>query len=201
MNVLILGTDPSPLKLVLDMHKCRSIEFNGPIDVEYLHAHFVDFIISYRYRRIISKEVVESFKDKIINLHISFLPWNRGADPNLWSFLEDSPKGVTIHYINEGVDSGDIIAQKEIVFDYKGETLATTYERLNREIIELFKEQWALIMRGDVLRLRQTAGGSTHRKEDKRLFEHLLSEKGWDTSVEALVGKALTRSEKGKRGR
>ena len=65
----------------------------------------VDFIISYGYRHILKKDLIEMFPRKIANLHISLLPWNRGADPNLWSFLEDTPKGVTIHYIDCSVDT------------------------------------------------------------------------------------------------
>ena len=52
-----------------------------------------------------------------------------GQDPNLWSFIEDTPKGVTIHEIDEGIDTGDIIFQKEIVLN-SNETLASSYEKL-----------------------------------------------------------------------
>ncbi len=61
-------------------------------------------------------------KISIINLHISFLPWNRGAHPNFWSFYDDTPKGVTIHLIDEGIDTGAIIYQKEITFDRNEKT-------------------------------------------------------------------------------
>ncbi len=73
-----------------------------------------DFIISFGYQYILKKDFLERFTNRIINLHISYLPWNRGADPNLWSFLEDSPKGVSIHYIEEGIDTGKIIVQKSV---------------------------------------------------------------------------------------
>ena len=44
---------------------------------------------------------------------MSYLPWNRGADPNFWSILEDTPKGVTIHIMDESIDTGDILYQKD----------------------------------------------------------------------------------------
>ena len=47
-----------------------------------------DFIISYNYKYIISKEIIDCVKGKAIILHISFLPYNRGSHPNIWSFLE-----------------------------------------------------------------------------------------------------------------
>ena len=101
-----------------------------------------DFIVSYKYRFIISHDIVAYMKRKIVNLHISLLPWNRGADPNLWSFLKDTPKGITIHYIDSGVDTGDILLQKEFDFNLEEDTLKTTYDFLNKEIIRLFKNNY-----------------------------------------------------------
>jgi methionyl-tRNA formyltransferase len=76
-----------------------------------------DWIISYGYSHIIKQDVIDSAKNSIINLHISYLPYNRGADPNFWSWLENTPKGVTIHQIDKGIDTGDIFIQKEIKFE------------------------------------------------------------------------------------
>lgn len=194
MNVLVLGIIPSPLTSILGKYGCRVIECFDPIDVEYLQAHSVDFGVSYRYRYIIKKQVIEYLKGKIINLHISFLPWNRGADPNLWSFLEDTPKGVTIHYIDKGLDTGDIIAQKEVIFDTTNETLTTTYNRLNTEIIALFDEYWPLIMHDKAPRRKQPLEGSFHTIREKERFMYLLAEKGWNTPVKGIIGKAFEQS-------
>jgi len=191
MNVLVLGVIPSPIAPILERYGCYVVECSAPIDVEYLRAHSVDFAVSYRYRLIIRKPIIDYLNGKIINLHISFLPWNRGADPNLWSFLEDTPKGVTIHYIDEGMDTGEIIAQKEVIFGTANETLATTYDRLNAEIIALFKDYWPLIMRGQAPRRRQPLEGSIHTIREKEQFGHLFAEKGWNTPVMDLIGKAL----------
>lgn len=191
MNVLVLGKNPSPIAPVLKETGCHIIERDIIIDVEYLRSMSVNFAVSYGYRHIVPESVIDYLNEKIINLHIAFLPWNRGADPNLWSFLEDTLKGGTIHYINEGLDTGDIIAQKEVLFEEDGETLATTYKKLGDEIVELFKQQWPYIMCGNVRRRRQPSGGSFHKVSDKKKFDYLLSEKGWDTPVHKLIGKAL----------
>ena len=192
MNVLVVGKMPSPVTLIIRDNGCRVSEWAAPINVEYLKGNSIDFLVSYGYRHIIQKPVIEHLQGRIVNLHISLLPWNRGADPNLWSFLEDTPKGVTIHYVDEGLDTGDIIAQKELFFDEEYETLATTYEKLNDAIVELFREYWPKIMDGQVQRLKQPVSGSSHRLEDKRRFEHLLAERGWNTPVKELVAKALS---------
>ena len=93
-----------------------------------------DYFISYGYRHILSSDIVEKISTRAINLHLSYLPWNRGADPNLWSIVEGTPKGVTIHRISTRVDSGNILAQAGITFSSQ-DTLATSYNKL-RELIE-----------------------------------------------------------------
>ena len=52
----------------------------------------------------------------MINLHISYLPYNKGAHPNFWSWVKNTPKGVSIHLISEKIDAGDIIFQKKLIF-------------------------------------------------------------------------------------
>lgn len=146
-----------------------------------------DFLISYRYRHIIKPEILECFPKRAINLHISLLPWNRGADPNLWSFLENTPKGVTIHFLDVGVDTGAILVQEEVDFS-ASETLKSSYDRLGEKIEALLKKTWPDIRSGKLLGKKQKDGGSAHRLKDKEAFLHLLH-KGWDTPVEDLVGK------------
>ena len=196
MNVLILGTSPSPLRPIIQHNHCCAIEYSEPVDIEFIRQRSIEFAVSYRFRYLVRKPVIEYLKGKIINLHISLLPWNRGSDPNLWSFLENAPKGVTIHYMDEGLDTGDIIAQKETSFDVATETLASTYAILNSEIIELFRAQWPLIIRGKCSRQKQPSGGTSHRMQDKEAYMHLLADKGWDTPVKNLIGKALIHSKK-----
>jgi methionyl-tRNA formyltransferase len=190
MKVLSLGIKPSPLKSILEKNNCKVIEQTDPIDLEFFNRSKVDFAVSYRFRHIIRKPIIEHLKGNIINLHISLLPWNRGADPNLWSFLENTPKGITIHYIDDGIDTGDIIAQKQLFFDENKETLASTYEKLNDEIIKLFEKIWPLIMHGKSSRHRQPLGGTFHRTRDKEPFENLLKDLSWNTPVKQLIGKA-----------
>jgi methionyl-tRNA formyltransferase len=191
MIVLVLGKIDSPVTPIIRDSGCEIIEQVSPVSLEFFKKIKTDFVISYGYRFMIRKPLIEYVKRKIINLHISLLPWNRGADPNLWSFLENTPKGVTIHYVNEGLDTGDIIAQKELFFDEERETLATTYKKLNDEIANLFEKYWPNIMLGKVQRRKQPPYGSFHLLKDRKKFEHLLLKKGWATPVRELVGKAL----------
>jgi methionyl-tRNA formyltransferase len=145
-----------------------------------------DFIISYGCRHIIPKRITDEFKGRAINLHISYLPYNRGSDPNLWSFIEDTPKGVTIHYVDEGLDTGDIIFQEEVTYT-KTDTLSSTYNRLAETIEKLFMGNWENIKKGNVTPIKQSGKGSYHKSKDKKEIEHLLVD-GWNTKVHDLLG-------------
>lgn len=188
MRILLLGSERIWLKDFLESFGDQVIQYQDKLDENSSILNDVDFIISYGYRYIIKPDIVRKFKNRAINLHISYLPWNKGADPNLWSFLEDSPKGVTIHYIDSGLDTGEIIVQKEVTY-YENDTLRTTYERLTQTIEQLFMEYWPLIREGKVKGIPQPMGGSYHKLKDKEKYLHLLTD-GWDTPVRNLIGKA-----------
>jgi len=195
--------------LFLSQHR-RLIDFlvaNGdevtqtvdPLTAELLDG--VDFIISYGYRHRISKEVTDRFAGRAINLHISYLPWNRGADPNLWSFLEDTPKGTSIHLLDGRIDAGDLLAQKRLYFDEndESETLKTTYRKLIEATDILLKEKWLYIRDDMITPMPQLAQRSDliphvtyHRIKDKERYLYLLSQ-GYDTPIKNIIGRARER--------
>lgn len=190
MNILVLGPPNNALSRIIEDNGQQVLEKESIINVQFLKENKIDFAISYGYRHIIKPDILNYLKRRIINLHASYLPWNRGADPNLWSFLENTPKGVTIHVMDEGIDTGDIIVQEKIDFSDNENTLATTYKRLQKEILILFEKQWPFIIKEYFQTQKQPLGGTFHKLSDKNKFMHLLT-KGWDTPIEFLRGKAL----------
>ena len=112
------------------------------LESEWCKTHKFDLTLSYTYRYILTREILETLGGNVVNLHNSYLPWNRGADPNLWSIVENTPRGVTLHYMDTGLDKGAIIAQKLVGKDV-GETLRSSYEKLDKEAKKLFKEAFA----------------------------------------------------------
>lgn len=186
-GILFLGPADSPVLKWLQRgekvkHTCE------PIGPEWFQEFNLQHLVSHGYRHILRTATLNSVPGAAVNLHISLLPWNRGADPNLWSFVEKSPKGVTIHYIDAGVDTGDIIAQRELFFDPHQETLASSYHQLQSAILELFKRHWPQIKAGTCPREPQPCGGSSHRLRDKSSLAHILEPLGWDTPVHVLEG-------------
>lgn len=143
----------------------------------------VSFALSFGYRHIIRKEVLDRMT--VVNVHVSLLPWNRGADPNLWSWVDGTPKGVTIHYVDEGIDTGDVIYQEPVTFG-EGETLATSYAKLQGAALALLQKHWAEIRSGRCQRTPQRGQGSSHRLADKAALASVLAPLGWDTPVKDL---------------
>jgi methionyl-tRNA formyltransferase len=140
-----------------------------------------DFVISYGHRRLIGSPQVSRFENRILNLHISYLPWNRGADPNFWSFFDDTPKGVTIHLIDAGMDTGPILTQREARLSG---TLATSYQQLRVAMQEHFREVWIDIRHGKIQpRSQERASGSHHVRADKESIWSQLP-LGYATPVE-----------------
>ena len=153
--------------------KCEVMLYEERLSLEYVAKANPDLIVSYNYKYLIREDVIDYMKGKIINLHISYLPWNRGSSPNFWSFYDDTPKGVTIHQISAGLDEGKILYQKECEFNPYEETFATSYEKLNETIVELFKENWEEIKAGTYELKPQNGSGSYHTMKD---FNELIEQ-------------------------
>lgn len=95
-----------------------------------------------------------------INLHGSFLPFNRGKNPNVWPIIEGTPAGATLHYIDAGIDSGDIISQRQVPV-VPIDTAKTLYDKIVHTMVELFKETWPAIRTGQAGRTPQDSSAAT----------------------------------------
>ena len=84
-----------------------------------------------------------------INFHMAYLPYNRGKNPNVWTIIEGTPAGVTMHYIDASIDSGKIIAQKTVDV-YIVDTAKSVFEKQLKTFVELFKETWPSIKNGSI---------------------------------------------------
>jgi methionyl-tRNA formyltransferase len=81
---------------------------------EWIESRNPDLIIVYGMSFLLKKEIFNIPKYGTLNLHPSFLPSYRGPNPWFWSYYNlDVKGGVTLHYIDEGEDTGDIIYQME----------------------------------------------------------------------------------------
>jgi methionyl-tRNA formyltransferase len=92
-----------------------------------------DLIISVNFDQIFKKEIINIPDKGCINVHASLLPNYRGRAPLNWAILKGEDKtGVTVHFINEGIDTGEIILQEEIEIkkdDYISDILKQVREK------------------------------------------------------------------------
>ena len=101
-----------------------------------------DLILSIYYRKILPKTLIEIPKLGCVNIHPSLLPYYRGPIPTVWALLNGESKiGVTIHYIDEGIDTGPIIDQKELIikdsytgFDLNNKIMREGYKLLMKNL-------------------------------------------------------------------
>ena len=183
MKVLLLSPYPENIIKILEKNHDQFLIYNQEINIDFLRKNKIDFIVSYGYKFIIKENIINQFRGKLINLHISFLPYNRGSYPNLWSHLEDSPCGVSIHKINEGIDKGEILLQKQIKFDTRKHTFKSSYLILREEIEKLFKINWQLLKKDKIKSISISTKGSYRNKKEGDDIVRLFKD-GWDTKIE-----------------
>lgn len=137
-----------------------------------------DLVISFGYKHIIPESVLKKADIPIINLHISFLPWNKGAHPNFWSHYERTPSGVSIHLIDNGIDTGPILFQRLVEFSPDEKTFSQTYSKLIKEIEKLFIDNIHSIIEKKYVEYPQTDVGTYHSVKDlPKDFS------GWDSDI------------------
>lgn len=181
-RVLLLSKNENVKKLYdwLKIENHDVILWHEPINATTIEDSKPELVVSYNYPYIVKEDVIDLMGDNIINMHTSLLPWNKGASPNIWSFIEDTPKGVTIHRLEKGLDTGKILFQKELFFDEEVETLSSSYEKLNNEIVQLCIDNWDKIISNNYTLLDQKGKGSYHKKSD---LEAILKGKDIDYSM------------------
>ncbi len=189
MKILILS--PYPKKIIQTIKKTEdSYEiYTKKVNLSFLKEKEIDFIISYGYQHIIENEIIQKYKNSIINLHISFLPFNRGSHPNLWSHIEGTPSGISIHQIDEGIDTGGIIFRKKILIDTENHTFKTSYELLKSELEILFERNWVKIRQRNYKVILPIENGTFHLKKEGIELLSLLSE-GWDTNIKQAISES-----------
>ncbi len=168
--------------------RCEAAVFSDRLTVDVLGRLKPRLVISYNYMYLIPTECISYMNGNIVNLHIALLPWNRGFSPNIWSFINGTPKGVTIHKVSTRLDEGDILYQKKVWFEPSDETFETTYKKLNEVIVELFQKNWDDIYSGEWRNhiYRQQGEGTYHSISDLKELRRKL-DFNWTDNIAAFL--------------
>ena len=126
-----------------------------------------DLIITSAYGQIVPKELLDYPKYHCINTHGSLLPSYRGASPIQTAIINGEEKtGMTIMYMNEKMDEGDILYQKPIDIDIK-DTSSSLFDKMSNLALEMLLEFVPKLFKGDINPIVQD--------HDKATYTHLLS--------------------------
>mgnify|MGYP002552900573 FL=1 len=118
--------------------------------VEELRKYPADIFVVAAFGQLLSEEILNMPRLGCINIHASLLPAYRGAAPIQWCVINGEEKtGVTIMQMAKGMDTGDILLQKEVVLDEK-ETGGSLFDRLMETGAELIVEVLPKIVAGEL---------------------------------------------------
>jgi|SaaInlStandDraft_5_1057022.scaffolds.fasta_scaffold08173_2 methionyl-tRNA formyltransferase len=186
MNILFLTNDKADhVDEIIDlvqMYGDKVIIHHSGIDIDFVKQKKIDYILSDRYSHIIKRDVIDYLNGNAINTHPSLLPFQRGYQPNFFSILLNTKKGVSIHKIDEGLDTGDIIVQEELFYNDQ-DTLKTSHYIFRKAIVSLLCKNWYKILNENILPIPQERKGNINYKKDFDIFFAQLSN-GWCTTVE-----------------
>lgn len=132
---------------------CENI--NSMQFLQRLKNYKLDLLVSMSFNQIFKSEIINIPLQKIINCHAGKLPYYRGRNILNWALINDEKEfGITVHYVDEGIDTGDIILQRcfEITDD---DNYATLLDRAYVGCADVLYDSIKLIQSGKVNRIRQ----------------------------------------------
>lgn len=163
-----------------------------------------DIIITCAYGQIIPKEILDYPKYGSINVHASLLPKHRGGAPIHRAIIEgDNKSGVTIMYMGMGMDSGDIISQREVdILD--SDTAESLFNKLSILGSSLLLDTLPSIIDGSAKKIKQNNEEATYsyniKPEDeiidfgktrREVFNQIRGLNSWPVAYTYLDGKRL----------
>lgn len=151
---------------VLDPARIRN-DYQDIIDLD------PDLIVTCAYGQIIPKELLDYPKYGCINAHASLLPEYRGSSPIQRAIMNgDDETGMTIMYMNEKMDEGDIIAQRKIDIDIH-DTNTTLFSKMSILALDMLKEYIPKIFADDITRTVQDESKATYAPKLDKQIEHI----------------------------
>jgi len=130
-------------------------QVNTPEWIERIRNLSPEVVFSFYYRHLLSRDILRIPSAGAFNLHGSLLPAYRGRCPVNWVLVNGEQRtGVTLHYMVEAPDAGDIVGQKEALIEFE-DTAFTLYQKLCGKAEELLKEMLPLIKNGAAPRVEQ----------------------------------------------
>ena len=150
------------------------ITHNNRNVMPYLEKEKPDLVFLLWWPYIIKKEILDLASVGFVNMHPSMLPHCRGKDPYFWSIVKNAPFGLTIHFVDEGIDTGDILFQKQILYGAL-DTEQSLWKKATDLAPQFLADKFDDIVNGNYTRTKQDLSeGSFHFKREKEEWMKLV---------------------------
>ena len=185
--------EPPPIKKALigrarPLESRRSLQparIKDPQTIEEIRRLTPDVIVVVAYGQILPRDVLEIPRLACLNLHASLLPRWRGAAPVQAAIAAgDCETGITVMYMDEGLDTGDILLQRSVEI-LPNDTGGSLHDRLAQIAPEALLESLRLLAAGNAPRIPQDNARASYAPKLKR--EH--GQIDWSESAEAIERK------------
>lgn len=129
---------------------------NSPEFIHKIQEYKADLFVSMSFNQIFKSEIMNLPLLKTINCHAGKLPYYRGRNVLNWALINDEKEfGITVHYVDEGIDTGDIILQKTYEITDE-DSYATLLERAYEGCAEVLYEAMKMVQYGKAQAVKQT---------------------------------------------
>ncbi len=156
-----------------------------PQAIEQIRSRTPDAIVVVAYGQILPHDVLEIPRLACLNVHASLLPRWRGAAPLQAAIAAgDFETGITVMYMDEGLDTGDILLQRSVAI-LPNDTGGSLHDRLARIAPEALLESLRLVAAGNAPRIAQDNARATYAPKLKREQGQI----DWSESAEAIERK------------
>ena len=130
----------------------NSIEF-----IEKVKTYNCDIFVSMSFNQIFKNTIINLPPYKTINCHAGKLPFYRGRNILNWALINDEKEfGITVHNVDEGIDTGDIILQRTYSICDE-DTYSTLLERAYEECAKILYDSLILLQKGEVTPIKQSS--------------------------------------------
>jgi methionyl-tRNA formyltransferase len=198
---------PPPVKIEAEKHGIpvlQPLKIREQAEYEKVLSLQPDLIVTAAFGQILPKEILEAPKYGCINVHASLLPELRGGAPIHYSIIQGKEKtGITIMYMVEKLDAGDILAQVEVPITER-ETVGTLHDKLSEAGAKLLSDTLPLLLEGKLTPIQQddekaTFAYNIKREQEKidwtktgeEIYNHIRGLHPWPVAYTTLNGQVV----------
>lgn len=195
---------PPPVKVEAEKHSIPVIQpekVKDPKDLEQVLALKPDLIVTAAFGQILPKTLLDAPKHGCVNVHASLLPELRGGAPIHYSIIQGKSKtGITIMYMAEKLDAGDILTQTEVEIE-ENDDVGSLHDKLSTAGADLLSETLPKLLKGELKPVKQDDSKATFAYNIKReqeeidwnkpgeeIYNHIRGLRPWPVAYTVLNG-------------